>query len=76
MLLELENTTKKAIFTSYKDDGLALSEESPQEVERIKKKICQIFWALGLEIPVEANKKKVQFLYVERDLNEESYEPI
>ena len=33
-LSELEKTNKKAIFTSYKDDGLALSEESPQEVER------------------------------------------
>ena len=37
MLSELVKTNKKAVFTSYKDDGLAISDESPQEVEKIMK---------------------------------------
>ena len=65
MLSELEKQKMKAIWTSYKDDGLAISDAKPQEVERMKKKVCKIFRDNGLEITADANKKVVQFLDVE-----------
>ena len=59
----------------YRDDGLALTRQRPQQVERLKKQICQIFRENGLSIPVEANKKVVHFLDVTLDLNNGSYKP-
>ena len=75
MLSELENLNAKAVWTSYKDDGLAISDAGPQEVEKIKKKVCKTFRENGLEITVDANKKIVQFLDVELNLEDESFKP-
>ena len=46
-----------------------------QQVENIKKQICQVFKENGLKITVEANKKIVNFLDVTLDLRSNSYRP-
>ena len=59
----------------YRDDGLAILNETPQEIERIKKKMCYIFKSHGLRITIEANKKIVNYLDVTLDLNQKTYKP-
>ena len=53
----------------YRDDGLAVLNQTPREIERAKKEICQIFARKNLKITIEANKKVVNFLDVTLDLN-------
>ena len=71
----LEKLGVKAEFGLFKDDGLAVSNATPRETEQIKKKICKVFESLGLNITIEANKKVVQFLDVELNLNDGTYKP-
>ena len=52
----------------YRDDGLAVVNSNPQQIERIKKGFCQIFRENDLKITVEANTTKVNFLDVTLDL--------
>ena len=59
----------------YRDDGLALTTQRPQQIESTKKKICKVFSDNGLKITIEANKKIVDFLDVELNLNNNSYRP-
>ena len=47
----------------YRDDGLAVTNQTPREAEmKKKKKLCQIFKDNNLRIAVEANKKVTDFL--------------
>ena len=75
ILSEIEKLGVKANFGLYKDDGLAASGATPQQVENIKKAICAKFKELGLKITIEANLKKVQFLDVEFNLSDDTYRP-
>ena len=50
----------------YKDDGLAISKLTKKQTETLKKKF-------GLEITIDANKKIVQFLDIELNLETNSY---
>ena len=59
----------------YRDDGLGASTQRPQQIENVKKKICQVFRENGLKITVEANKKVVDYLDVTLDLNTNSHKP-
>ena len=59
----------------YRDDGLAVLNQTPREIERVKKEICQIFARNNLKITVEANKKVVNFLDVTLDLNAGKFRP-
>ena len=59
----------------YRDDGLAVLNQTPREVERAKKEICQIFARNNLKITIEANKKVVNFLDVTLDLNTGKFKP-
>ena len=52
----------------YRDDGLSAFNETPQEIERIKKDSCKIFRDNELKITVEANLTRVNFLDVTLDL--------
>ena len=54
------------------DDGLAVSDLSPQGVERTKKKMSAIFKKHNLEITIDANKKRIEFfdIYMDLDKNE------
>ena len=59
----------------YRDDGLAAFNETPQEIEKIKKGICKVFRDNDLKITVEANTTKVNFLDVTLDLISGKYYP-
>ena len=59
----------------YRDDGLGVTTQRPQQVENTKKKICKIFKDNGLKISVEANKHIVDFLDVTMDLQKNTYQP-
>ena len=59
----------------YRDDGLCECDKRPQQIEAIKKKLCQIFRNLGLNISIEANKKVVNFLDVTLDLSKDIFMP-
>ena len=39
----------------FRDDGLAVSSKTPRQIELIKKELCNIFKANGLQITIEAN---------------------
>ena len=59
----------------YRDDRLAVLSQTPREIERTKKEICQIFARSNLKITVESNKKVVNFLDVTLDLNTGKFKP-
>ena len=59
----------------YRDDGLAVCNKTPREVEQIKKEICKIFTNNNLKITIEANTKTVDFLDITMDLRDETYKP-
>ena len=75
LLSQLEKQNLKANLGVFRDDGLGISSATPRQIEAIKKKICQTYRKHGLEITVEANKKIVQFLDVELNLENGSYKP-
>ena len=59
----------------YRDDGLAVTNQTPREAEITKKKLCKIFKDNNLRIAVEANKKVTDFLDITLDLHTGSYKP-
>ena len=59
----------------YRDDGLAVTNKSPRETEKAKKRMAAIFKKHNLKITVEANKKRVEFLDVYLDLDKEEHGP-
>ena len=59
----------------YRDDGLAVLNQTPQKIEKVKKEICRIFANNNLRITIEANKKIVNFLDVTLDLTTERFKP-
>ena len=59
----------------YRDDALGVVDLPPQGVERVKKKISAIFRKHDLEITIEANKKRVEFLDIYLDLDKEEFGP-
>jgi hypothetical protein len=59
----------------YRDDGLAVSNLTPRGVEQTKKKMSAIFRKYNLEITIEANKKRVEFLDIYMDLEKNEFGP-
>ena len=59
----------------YRDDGLGSFQQTPKEIEGIKKDFCKVFSNNSLKITIEANKKIVNFLDVTLNLDKRSYEP-
>ena len=59
----------------YRYDGLAVLNQTPQKIEKVKKEICKIFANNNLRITIEANKKIVNFLDVTLDLTTERFKP-
>ena len=59
----------------YRDDGLAVSGTSRRQNENMSKQIAKIFENFNLEITSEVNSKRVDFLDIIFDLDDESYEP-
>ena len=75
LLSELRDLKLNLDIGGYKDDFLGVSRSSPRQVEIMKKKITQVFRSHGLEITSEANKKIVQFLDVQFNLQDGSFKP-
>ena len=75
LLSKLKKLKLNADIGCYKDDGLGVSSSTPRQVESIKKKICETFRKFGLKITIEANKKIVQYLDVELNLEKGSFRP-
>ena len=59
----------------YRDDGLAVSGASRRQNENMSKQIAKIFENFNLKITSEENSKRVDFLDMIFDLDDESYEP-
>ena len=59
----------------YRDDGLALCNQTPRQIEQTKKEICRIFKSFGLNLSITANKKCVDFLDITLNLKCNTYEP-
>ena len=60
---------------AYMDDWLAVSSFKPRVTEQKKKQLCAIFKEHGLQIVIEANHKKVNFLDITLDLTSGVYQP-
>ena len=75
MLSELKKRDLQAFLGLFRDDGLGVSDATPQEIADIAKVICEVFKNHGLQVTVDANKKKVQFLDVELNLEDDSFKP-
>ena len=59
----------------YRDNGLAALNSKPHKIEKIKKELWKVFSDNDLNITVEANKTKVNFLSVMLDIRSEKYWP-
>ena len=60
----------------YRDDGLAVfKNKSGPQLERIKKDFQRIFKEKGLDIVIECNRKRVDYLDVTLDLADGSFRP-
>lgn len=75
MLSQLKEIPCDMEIGLYRDDGLAVIDQTPQKIEKIKKEICKVFAKNNLRITIEANKKIVNFLDVTLDLTTEKYKP-
>ena len=75
MLSELEKRNLAEKLGLFRDDGFGASKGSCQEIDDINKIICEVFRSHGLEITVDANKKRVKFLDVEFDLENNTFKP-
>ena len=73
LLSQLQNL--KINVGLYRDDGLAVTNQTPREAEMTKKKLCKIFKDTNLRIAVETNKKVADFLDITLDLHTGSYKP-
>ena len=59
----------------YRDDGLAICNKTPRQIDIIKKEICHIFSKNNLRITIEVNKKVVDFLDVTLNLSTGTFKP-
>ena len=59
----------------YRDDGLAVCDKTPRQIEMIKKEICNVFATNKLKITIEANLKTVDFLDITMDLRNATFKP-
>ena len=59
----------------YRDDGLAVCDKRPRQVELIKKKICRIFKENGFNITAQANMNSVNFLDINLNLDLDTFRP-
>ena len=74
LLNQIQNTIE-GNFGLYRDDGLGVINSSPQQIERIKKKLCALFRKHNLKITVDCNLTIVNYLDVTLDLSLERYMP-
>ena len=77
ILTKVREKTKenKIKFGLYRDDGLAIADGQPREIEKLKKKIAKVFKEEGLRITIDANKSIVNFLDVTLNMKNGTYRP-
>ena len=75
ILAELATIDDRLNIGIYRDDGLASCPASPRQVEIFKQQIEAIFTRHGLGTVAKANDKKVNFLDVTFDLEDETFCP-
>ena len=68
LLNQLENVIPQTQVGLYRDDGLAVLNLTGSQIDRVRKKIIQIFQQNGLKIKVHSNIKTVNFLDITLDL--------
>ena len=59
----------------YRDDGLAVLPGTQSEIERIKKRLHNLFKSFGLKIEVTAGMKVTDFLDIKLDLTTSTHRP-
>ena len=76
LLSGLASIIGKSNVGLYRDDGLAILENTPgPDTERIKKKIIKFFQQNGLKITIDANVIQANFLDVTFNLQSDKYWP-
>ena len=75
ILHEISTIVPKENIGLYRDDGLAIVHKPPRAAENIKKKLCEKFKQIGLQITANANSTVVDFLDVTFDLNKKETRP-
>ena len=75
LLNDMREIAKPTDYGLYRDDGLMVVQKSPCEIERLSKSIRSIFKRNGFNITIEKALKRVEFLDVILDLNDNSYRP-
>ena len=75
LLSEIKKHNPNANTEIFCDDGLGVSSATPIQIKKIYKKICDIYIYHELSITVDANKKVVQFLDAEFNLERDTYKP-
>ena len=75
LLSEMEQLIPREQLGLYRDDGLAVVELPGPEIERLKKRIIQLFLQHNLKITTEVNVKITDFLDVQFNLETGSYKP-
>ena len=75
LLSQLSKLIPNQFIGLYRDDGLAVSNARPRQIELLKKKICKVFADNNLRVTIEANAKVVNFLDVTLDLSRNIYKP-
>ena len=71
----INNIIPKENIGLYRDDGLSVINKPPSIAERIKKKLCERFKQLGLQITATSNTTVTDFLDLTFDLLEKKYQP-
>lgn len=75
LILELLKEKLGHSIGLYRDDGLAIIEGTPRQIELTKKHICKTLKNLDLNITIEANKKVINYLDVTLNLNTGKHAP-
>ena len=76
ILHQLGSKYKRANIGLYRDDGLAVFENtSGPEMERIRKDFIKVFKRNGLGLTIQGNKKVVDYLDVTFNLNNGTHKP-
>ena len=75
ILHKVEQVIEQKQVGLYRDDGLAAVKGSGPQVEKLRKKIFNVFKTLKLKATIEANLKATDFLDILFDLESDSYKP-
>ena len=75
-LFLVKDTFEQNKFGIYRDDGLAIVEtKSGLVIERLSKRLRKVFSRFHLQITIDSNLVRTDFLDVELDLRNDTYAP-